>query len=255
MPMRILVTFAIDAEFAPWRKLREFDKSAPGRDARSAGLSGFTTSIEGNRVQILLTGMGSKACEESLGQYEFRRGEGPDLVISSGLAGGLAPTLKPGDTIVPHVVRTLLNDASGMSDVIFLERAVQSGGVRIDTLITSTEIVQTVQEKAKLAFFGEAVDMESAYIMAKCARASVPCMTIRSISDTANEDLPLDFERVVTPKGAVKPLNLMNELIERPSQLPKLIKFGKQSNQAAQKLITFLDSFVVALPKFEVATR
>jgi adenosylhomocysteine nucleosidase len=252
--MRILVTFAIDAEFAPWRKLREFEKSDLSKSSQTAGLPGFTTSIEGNSVQVVLTGMGSQACEETLAQIEFRRGEGPDLVISSGLAGGLVPALKPGDTIVPHVVRTLKNDSSGMSDVIFLERAIQSGGIRIDTLITSTEIVQTVQEKAKLAFFGEAVDMESAYVMAKCARAAVPCMTIRSISDTANEDLPLDFERVVTPKGAVKPLNLMSELIERPSQLPKLIKFGKQSNQAAQKLIVFLDSFVVALPKFEVAT-
>ena len=132
--MRILVTFAIEAEFAPWRKLREFEKSAPGKTSKSAGLSGFVTTIEGNKVQVLLTGMGSEACEETLSQYELRRGEGPDLVISSGLAGGLAPSLKPGDTIVPHVVRTLLNNASGMSDVIFLERAVQAGA---DAIIVS----------------------------------------------------------------------------------------------------------------------
>src|ERR1700730_1574573 len=253
--MRVLVTFAVDAEFAPWRKLRDFAMTTLGTGSRTSGLSGFTANIEDNSIQVLLTGMGSKACEESLAQYEFRRGEGPDLVISSGLAGALEANFKPGDTVVPQIVRTLKNDASGISDAIFLERAIQFGGIRMDTLITATEIVRTAQEKRKLAFFGEAVDMESAYVMAKCAQASVPCLTIRSISDGANEDLPIDFDRCLTPQGKLKPMNLLNTLVDRPSRLPKLIKFGKQSTQAAHRLIEFLDSFAVGLPKFEVMAR
>jgi nucleoside phosphorylase len=253
--MRILVTFAVEAEFAPWRKLRDFAMTTLGKGSRTSGLSGFTASIEDNSIQVLLTGMGVKACEESLAQYEFHRGEGPDLVISSGLAGALKQEFEPGDTVVPQIVRTLKNDACGISDAIFLERAIHFGGIRIDTLITATEIVQTAQDKGKLAFFGEAVDMESAYVMAKCAQASVPCLTIRSISDRADEDLPIDFDQCLTPQGKVKPMNLVNTLVDRPSRLPKLIKFGKQSNQAAHRLIEFLDRFAVALPKFEAAVR
>jgi len=122
-------------------------------------------------------------------------------------------------------------------------------------LITAQQFVRTAEEKRRLAFFGEAVDMESAYILAKCARASVPCIAIRGISDAADEDLPIDFDRCLTPQGAVKPMNLVNTIVERPSLLPKLIRFGRQSNHAIHKLVEFLDSFVAAFPRVEVESR
>jgi nucleoside phosphorylase len=253
--MRVLVTFAVDAEFAPWHKLRNFKKTTLGGNSRISSPPGFTADIKGNRVQVLLTGIGHKTCEESLATFDFDRGERPDLVISSGLAGALREEFKPGDMVVPQRVRTLNNDADGTADAIFLDRAVLAGGIRIETLITAKQLVQTADEKRRLAFFGEAVDMESAYILAKCARASVPCMSIRSISDAADEDLPIDFDRCLTPQGAVKPMNLVNTIVQRPSRLPKLIRFGRQSIQATHKLVEFLDSFVAALPRVEVESR
>jgi nucleoside phosphorylase len=253
--MRVLVTFAVEAEFAPWRKLRNFKKRELGENSGTSGPSGFTANVEDIRVQVLLTGMGRKTCEESLATIDFDRGERPDLVISSGLAGALREEFKPGNIVVPQRVRTPNNDADGTADAIFLNRAVQSGGKRIETLITAKQLVQTAQEKRRLGFFGEAVDMESAYVLAKCAQASVPCIAIRSISDTVDEDLPIDFDRCLTPQGAVKPLNLVNTIVEYPSKLPKLIRFGRQSIQAAQKLAGFLDRFVAALHRVEMESR
>ncbi|HMD43360.1 MAG TPA: hypothetical protein VKH45_09815 [Candidatus Acidoferrum sp.] len=249
--MRVLVTFAVDAEFAPWRKLQEFKKTKLG----NCGIWGFTCTLGEKEVQVFLTGMGTKTCQQSLARYDFGSAEKPDLIISAGLAGALTEQLKPGDTIVPERVRTLDNDADAQVDELLREKAVLAGGMRLETLITAMRIVQTVVEKKRLSCFGQAVDMESAYIMTKSVQAKIPCVTIRTISDSFDEDLPIDFDRCFTPEGAVKPMNLLHAIVERPSGLPKLIRFGKQSNQAAHKLIDFLNSFVVGLDQVRVGMR
>jgi adenosylhomocysteine nucleosidase len=240
--MRFLVTFAVEAEFAPWRKLREF-KKRPLENGSS-----FKTTFGDNDVEVLLTGIGNAACGESLAKNSFLQDGKPDLVISSGLAGALKERLKPGDLIVPLKARTLRNDANADSDSVFRERAIQQGALPIETLITVDRIVATAEEKARLAFFGEAVDMESAIIMSHFAAAAVPVLTIRAVSDAADEDLPIDFDRCLTPQGAIKPMSLVNAIVRRPSKLPNLVRFGRQSNQAAQKLARFLDDFIVAMP-------
>jgi adenosylhomocysteine nucleosidase len=240
--MRILVTFAVEAEFAPWRKLREFKKRSMENG------SSFKTTFGDNDLEVLLTGIGHAACGVTLAKKSFLQEGKPDLVISSGLAGALKEGLRPGDLIVPLKARTLRNDANADSDLVLRERAIQQGALPIETLITVDRIVPTAEEKARLAFFGEAVDMESAIIMSHFAAAAVPGVTIRAVSDAADEDLPIDFDRCLTPQGAIKPMSLINAIVRQPSKLPNLVRFGRQSNQAAQRLASFLDDFIAALP-------
>ena len=242
--MRILVTFAVEAEFAPWRKLRDFKKKTIAK----GGTLFYDGALGDNNLGILLTGIGSSKCEESLAAYDALQGERPNVLISSGLAGALKDTMKPGDLFVPERVRTLKNDANVTADPILREKAVWQGASAIETLITMTRLVSTAEEKSRLAFFGQAVDMESAIIMAHFAGMVVPAVTIRAVSDAANEDLPIDFDRCLTSQGAIKPMSLVNAIVKRPGKLPNLVRFGRQSNLAAQKLAAFLDQFVGTLP-------
>jgi adenosylhomocysteine nucleosidase len=245
--MRILVTFAVDAEFAPWRKLRSFSRNVlPGTPG-----SVFKTSLGENLVEVLLTGIGRAQVGDALSRIGLVTNRIPDLVISSGLAGALKEGLKPGDLIVPQKVRTLRNDANADADLALRAQAIQQGASPIENLITVDRIVPTATEKERLSFFGEAVDMESALIMSHFATAGVPILTIRAISDAADEDLPIDFDRCLTRQGAIKPMSLVNAIVKRPSKLPNLVRFGRQSNQAAQKLAAFLDDFVTALPAIQ----
>jgi adenosylhomocysteine nucleosidase len=245
--MRVLVTFAVDAEFAPWRKLRNFKKSPLLSVRRRPSPPLSEAKLDGAEVRVLLTGIGRNACEETMKQYELAGHGRPDLAISSGLAGALKENIKPSDVVAARRIRTLRNDANADADSFLLDRAVQSGAVPIQTLITAERIVQTSGEKRQLAFSGEAVDMESAFVMSKWIHEGVPCLTIRAISDAADEDLPIDFDRCLTPQGAVKPMNLVNAIVKRPGALASLLQFGRQSNQAAQGLAGFLDAFIVAL--------
>jgi adenosylhomocysteine nucleosidase len=246
--MRILVTFAVEAEFAPWRKLRKFQplRVRPHGAIENKGI--WETLIGETVVSVYLTGIGRGIRRDAVEMRETFFTSKLDLAISSGLAGALKESLRPGDLIVPLKARTLRNDASAVSDPPFRERAIQQGALPIETLITVDRIVPTAQEKARLAFFGEAVDMESARIMSHFVSAGVPVLTIRAVSDAADEDLPIDFDTCLTPQGEIKPMSLVNAIVRRPSKLPNLVRFGRQSNQAAQRLAGFLDDFIAALP-------
>ena len=245
--MRILVTFAVEAEFAPWRRLRKFSKSTRLAARFSGATSVYESGTGEDRIEILLTGIGRNSCERIFGHNTIVQAERPDIVISSGLAGALKQSFKPGDVVVARKTRTLRNDANVDSDLIFLGHAMEAGAIPVDTLITVDRVVLTAEEKARLAFFGEVVEMESAIILAHFASHGVPVLALRGISDTADEDLPVDFDRCLTPQGEIKPMNLINQIVRRPGNLPSLVRFGRQSNQAAHNLAQFLDKFVETL--------
>lgn len=246
--MRILVTFAVEAEFAPWRKLRKFEPMQVDPRGASEYRQVWETLIGHTCVSVYLTGIGRGLPRQVVEMREAFLTSKLNLAISSGLSGALKGGLKPGDLIVPQKVRTLRNDEHADSDPVFRERAIQQGALPIETLITVDRIVSTAEEKARLSFFGEAVDMESAMIMSQFVAVTVPALTIRAVSDAADEDLPVDFDRCVTPQGAIKPMSLVNAIVRRPSKLPNLVRFGRQSNHAAQRLASFLDGFIAALP-------
>jgi nucleoside phosphorylase len=216
--MRILVTFAVEAEFAPWRKLREFQPLRFRPRGASENTDVWETIIGDVCVSVYLTGIGRGLPGEAAEMREAFFTSKLDLAISSGLAGALKEGLKPGDLIVPHKVRTLRNDTNADSDSVFRGRAIEQGALAIET------------------------------VMSHFAAAAVPVLTIRAISDSADEDLPIDFDRCLTPQGAIKPMSLVNAIVRRPSKLPNLVRFGRQSNQAAQRLAGFLDEFIAALP-------
>src|ERR1700687_3168872 len=154
--MRVLVTFAVEAEYAPWRKLHEFKKRPVDNGRTLQRVSSFKTTFGDNDIEVLLTGIGNAACRESLAKNSFLQDGKPDLVISSGLAGALKEGLRPGDLIVPLKARTLRNDANAESDLVSRERAIQQGALPIETLITGDRIAATDEAKGRLAFFGEA---------------------------------------------------------------------------------------------------
>src|SRR5258708_9247323 len=55
--MRILVTFAVEAEFAPWRAIRAFRKVRINEKHYSGGVEVFEATISGSTVWVLFTGV------------------------------------------------------------------------------------------------------------------------------------------------------------------------------------------------------
>src|SRR3989304_5274057 len=86
--MRILVTFALDAEFAPWRRLRRFRRVA------LAAPSLYEARVGAADVRVALTGVGAAHARRIIPQA---LAEGADLCISTGLAGGLRMGQRTGE--------------------------------------------------------------------------------------------------------------------------------------------------------------
>jgi nucleoside phosphorylase len=250
--MRILVTFAVEAEFAPWRAIRRFQKVKINEKHSSGGADVLQTSIGENVVWVLLTGMGIKLFDHQTACC--LRDAGLDVIVSSGLVGALKPNYSIGDVLVPKSIADLRDVAIALTADTLCEFAEDKGAILIGTLLTSDHIVKTEEEKSRLAIFGDAVDMESVHVMKVFQDLNLPMVTVRAVSDASNEDLPLDFAEAITPDGKVKMTSLFKQLLDRPAKILALVRFGQRSKSAARKLAKFLDEFVGSLTP-EVVSR
>ena len=112
--------------------------------------------------------------------------EGPRAVISAGYAGGLAPRLRAGDLVLGenHSDARLAAEARR-----WLKDEPLHGG----SIVSRDRVAATAAAKSALAAEAGAlaVDMETEWIAGVCAGAGVPMLSLRVISDAADQDFPV----------------------------------------------------------------
>jgi len=234
----VLVTFAVEAEFAPWRKMRKF------RVAETHGLAVFHTQIGRAEVDFVVTGMGlhsaRRATEQAMSGTHYT------ICIASGFAGSLNAEHKLGDILVARAVQQL-----GQSKTIECSRnlyhsACQDRATPVQLFLTAEHPV-TSEEKKRLSPFGNAVDMESFAVLSIAKEKDVPAVAIRAISDRLDEDLPVDIEMTVDEKGQVKVGGVVRYVARHPLLLPALVRLGRKSATAAEALANFLEAYIKEL--------
>jgi adenosylhomocysteine nucleosidase len=242
--MRILVTFAIKAEFSQWSSRHPFVPYEFENWERRREFDFFKANIGPNEVTVLLTGIGGENAAKSMLSIPV---DLHDVCISSGLAGSLDVALKPGDVVVAHATETLDQRCQASSDAALFDLAVTSGARPVNVCFTSEKIVATAEAKEELSRKGSIVEMESTYILTAAAQRNVPAVVVRAISDAADEDMPVDFSRVLDSHGHLKMGGLLKEVGLSPYRIPLLIQFGRQSRAAGKSLADFLDRYVYAI--------
>jgi adenosylhomocysteine nucleosidase len=247
--MRILVTFAIKAEFSQWASRHPFVPYEFENWERRREFDLFKANIGPNEVTVLLTGMGGENAAKSMLSIPV---DLHDVCISSGLAGSLDTALKPGDVVVARTTETLDQRCQASSDAALFDLAVTSGARPVNVCLTSEKIVATAEAKEELSQKGSIVEMESTYILAAAAERNVPAVMVRAISDAADEDMPVDFSRVLDSHGHLKMGGLLKEVGLSPYRIPLLIQFGRQSRAAGKSLADFLDRYVYAISQNRV---
>jgi adenosylhomocysteine nucleosidase len=233
--VRALVTFALQNEFGPWRKLRRF-KRVPASDLDEV----FVTQIGNIDVHAIVTGVGRFATERAMARPLQVR---PDICIASGLAGSLKPAYGVGQVLAARAVAAVASDRTIFSDVSLVRQAEESGAKSVEKFLVSDHVISSKAEKVKLADFGDAVDMESSYVLGAAGRQRIPAIAIRAISDGAESDLPLDFDRVFNARGAVSISKVIGQTLKGPARIPGLLRLAHQSQRAAAALAEFLDRF------------
>jgi adenosylhomocysteine nucleosidase len=237
--MKVLITFALANEFAPWRKLRRFE-----RVSASAWGHTYAARIGACDVRVVLTGAGRFAAQRALVHaFDFN----PDVCIASGLSGGLKPAYVPGAVLTARKVADVNGVRTLHSDAELLSRAEISGATIVGKFLVSDEVVPTAEEKAGLSASGDAVDMESLYILAAAAQRRIRSVAIRAISDSADSTLPLDFNSVFDESGAVSIPKVIGQVVRKPARIAGLLRLANESERAASALALFLDSYIQGL--------
>lgn len=240
--MKILVTFALENEFAPWRALRKFHAEQWG----SATV--YVTEIGGADVGVILTGAGPKPARSVATKVMSHQDE-INVCISSGLAGALRPELHVAQVVAARAVFAEPVNAKDITDLMgasapLLTFAEESGATLVDRFCSAGRVVARSEEKRLWGEQAGAVEMESFDILSVAAESGIPAIAIRSMSDTVDEDLPLDMNRIFSDEGQVSLPRVIGEVVRNPGSVPGLVRLSQNSKAAAESLVRFLDGYV-----------
>lgn len=154
-------------------------------------------------------------------------------VVSTGYCGGLDPELTVGDIFAATEVRC--GSGEGGYPAMPVE-APHSG-----PLLSVDRVAVTQAEKAALFTSGEsAVEMEAGAVAAVAGSLGLPFYCVRVVSDTAGEELPLDFNRYRDGAGRFSRAWIAMAAVLRPWSIPGLIRFDRNSRRASITLGDFL---------------
>jgi nucleoside phosphorylase len=200
--------------------------------------------VNGTDVDVFLTGIKLRGAEPGL---SILLEKSPDVCISTGLAGGLQGSLGIGQIVAASGVSGLTEGELSFCNSELLQIARQCGAMIVERFVTSDRVLGTTSEKKDAARRGQVVEMEGFEVLNKASQKWIPTILVRSISDTANDTLPLDFNRTINSSGSISLFKIVVEVARSPRQIPALIEFGNRSRQAAATLADFLDRYIPAV--------
>jgi adenosylhomocysteine nucleosidase len=189
----------------------------------------------GETVPVFLTGIGRENADKAVRQ--FLSANTPALLLTCGFAGGLLPELKLGD-----VVFEIRSNGSGSYDYAETRAKLTAAGAKPGKIFCADRIATTVDDKKKLRdeTGADAAEMESGAVQDVCRERGVPCVTVRVISDTAGEDLPLDFNKFLKADKTVDMGKLLFTAAMSPTKMGALMELQKKTKLAAQQLAEVL---------------
>ncbi len=203
---RLLLTFAVKEESRP------FEKLLPSFDD----------------VAVLITGIGPTNAEKAI--RNSLAAKPPGLVLTCGFAGALNPELTVGRVIFCA------------DDPFRLTQGLLAAGARAAKFHCAERVVVSAVEKRGMwqSTHADAVEMESGVIRAICRQQGIPSATVRVVSDGADEDLPLDFNRLLNADRNLSYRRLALALLASPGKVRGLLQLRKQTKAAAERLAQVL---------------
>lgn len=173
------------------------------------------------------TSEGAEAAAESLAAG------GVTALVSFGLAGGLDPRLKPGDCVVPRVVRAV--GQNWCTDPALSELL---GGVTVDVLLGESRVAATAETKRRLwrTTGAAAVDLESGAVAQAAERHGIAFAVLRVICDPADLSLPSASLAMLDARGKLHISRVLAALARHPLQMWVLVALGRDAALARRAL-------------------
>ncbi|MBL4816511.1 5'-methylthioadenosine/S-adenosylhomocysteine nucleosidase [Shewanella sp.] len=196
-----------------------------------AGIEFIAGTLDGTEVIVTRSGIGKVAA--SIATTLLIEKYAPDAVINTGSAGGFVDELAIGDIVISTEVRHHDVDVTAFGYEIGQMASQPAAFVADEKLmlaankaVASLDDVKAIQglictgdsficdperTKIMLSHFPTmaACEMEGAAIAQVCHQFKVPFVVIRSLSDNANNDSPVDFDAYLVKAGRQSALMVM----------------------------------------------
>ncbi len=171
--------------------------------------------------------------------------DGCSGLVSVGVAGALDPALRPADLVVPEGVVT----ADGRrlrADPAWSDRVTLAAGGRTvrGWLAEALSVVTTPAAKSDLhrRTSSVGVDMETAALAEVAAESGLPWIALRVIADGAGDVVPdAVLGEALDQFGRPRLGRLVGRLLARPTQIPAVIRLGRNSSRALARLRTLAE--------------
>jgi adenosylhomocysteine nucleosidase len=163
-----------------------------------------------------------------------------ECLVSFGIAGALAPDLKPGDIILSTEVidedRRWLTGKSLLPRVPDLAEQI---GAREGPVLGAQMIVATEADKRRAwqETGAIAVDLESVVVARAAAALGIPFLVLRAIADPASRALPPAALLPLGEDGRPDLRRVLGSVMRQPQQLPTLIGVAREARQALEALV------------------
>lgn len=195
-----------------------------------------------NRVtyKCIISGIG---IERAVKAAKLLCTEKPDLLLSIGVSGGLAPGLRAGTLVAATTIHSDIAsyepwhetdmDAQARSELF-----PNCGDIQCGRLVTAKEPILTPQNKVLMhdRTGALAVDMESVAVAQAATKAKIPFTCIRAISDDSTRKIPAESMAGVDETGRTQLAPILKAIMKRPALIFELIPMGMDYSKALKAL-------------------
>ena len=174
-----------------------------------------------------------------------------DGLVGVGLAGGLSPSLAQGDCVWAAELRTGAGRVEGLVPPIWSLQERAAARLEGAVVVSSGDILCSVEAKSRLwASCGRpdpaVVDLESETWARRASAREIPWLILRAVSDSAAEELPVDFNRFRSARwnGGLDRGRLARHALLRPALLWRLAGLRHRASGCARRLADLLEEIL-----------
>ncbi len=224
--------------------------------ARVGTLRAGRFTLAGHEILLVESGMGfhnaAKAAELLVREYC------PDLLVSAGFCGGIAPQLLAGDIVVAKGI--VIANEDGFEEVPVALAAIgrnfaalqaAEGKRTFGGTFVSTSVITSKRRLAGMlsdSCSNPVVEMESGAVAIVAAKNNIPFLAIRAVSDCADEELGFSLDEFCdTDMRRIRIHKVLLTVLRKPRIIPQLVRLSRSSRRAAESLTIALSRLFPSL--------
>jgi len=195
-------------------------------------------AIQQNRMCVSVWTLGVMGYRSAAALDKLILKNRPDVLVSTGFSGALQPDLPVGTVLL----------GENFTDCELARSLPIPGNFRVGRIVTSDEILESAAQKSAMGreTGALAVDLESSHLHGVCSRNGVRMVSLRCITDTLEQDLPIPGHVLMDPEtGRSDPGTIFRYLFRHPAKAPQFARLVRDARLAQQSLASALNEKVL----------